>query len=149
MYDCEECQKSFSNKSNLNRHWKKRHGEEEWVEDIDYSEEETMEEADESEEEDEEKRSDEESTTMNIWELIVNESIYRERSITELYKEKVLFSKFLKKDDTHKSIMHTLKKAQEEEDMDFHEALNYAVDKRKFLIQRKMPVADDSSADED
>ena len=140
MYDCEECHKSFSNKSNLNRHWKMTHREEEVDEESDYSEEES---------EEEEEGSDNESFSIDIWKLIVDESIYRERSIIELYKEKVLFSKSLKKDDTHRSIMHTLMKAQEEEDMDFHEALDYAVDKRKFLIQRKIPNEDGSSIDED
>ena len=143
MYYCEECEKSFSNKSNLNRHSKMKHREEE--EESDYSEEDSMEETEESEEED----SDDESFRIDIWKLIVDESIDRERSITELYKEKVLFSKSLKIDHTHRSIMHTLKKAQEEEDMDFHEALDYAVDKRKFLIQRKIPNEDDSSMDEE
>ena len=140
MYDCEECHKSFSNKSNLNRHWKMTHREEETDEESDYSEQES---------EEEEEGSDNESFSIDIWKLIVDESIYRERSIIELYKEKVLFSKSLKKDDTHSSIMHTLMKAQEEEDMDFHEALDYAVDKRKFLIQRKIPNEDGSSIDED
>ena len=140
MYDCEECHKSFSNKSNLNRHWKMTHREEEVDEESDYSEEES---------EEEEEGSDNESFSIDIWKWIVDESIYKERSIIELYKEKVLFSKSLKKDDTHRSIMHTLMKAQEEEDMDFHEALDYAVDKRKFLIQRKIPNEDGSSIDED
>ena len=34
--------------------------------------------------------------------------------------------------------MTTVQKAMEEEDMDFEEALDYAVDKRKFLILRNV-----------
>ena len=120
--------------------------EEEVEEESDFSEEEQS--MSETASSDEEEESDLDSnngshTTIDIWKLTTDESEYRELSIAELYKEKVLFSKSLKKDNTHKAIMHTLQKAQEEEDMDFNEALDYAVDKRKFLIQRKIPVSDD------
>ena len=145
MYECEDCQKTFSNKSNLNRHWKITHREEEAEEESDYSEEEVM---DETVSSDEEEDSDNENFKIDIWRSIINECEYRELSITELYKEKVLFSKSLKMDDTHKAIMRTLQKAQEEENMDFHEALDYAIDKRKFLIQRKLPMVDDDSIEE-
>ena len=40
--------------------------------------------------------------------------------------------------------MHTLKKAQEEEDMDFLKALDYVVNKRRYLIQRKLPSKQDN-----
>ena len=57
--------------------------------------------------------------------------------MSEVYKNKVLFSRALKKDKTHQAIMKTLRNYQEEEDeMDFLEALSLAIDKRRFLIKR-------------
>ena len=40
----------------------------------------------------------------------------------------------LKHDRTHQQVMKTLKRARDDEDMGFNEALDYAADKRKFLI---------------
>ena len=34
--------------------------------------------------------------------------------------------------------MGTVEKSQEKEEMDFREALDFAIDKRKFLLHRKM-----------
>ena len=42
----------------------------------------------------------------------------------------------LKSDDTAQAIMETLKRAKEDDGMKFSEALDYANDKRKFLILR-------------
>lgn len=41
--------------------------------------------------------------------------------------------------------METFKKAQTEDDMDFEEALDFAVDRRKFLIQREFDEDEDDS----
>ena len=41
-----------------------------------------------------------------------------------------------KNDSTVQAIMETLRQAKEEHNMHFTEALDYAVDKRKFLIQQ-------------
>ena len=57
-------------------------------------------------------------------------------TISQVYKEKILFYNALKKDSSHKSIIQTSKQTRETFDMDFLESLEYAVDKRKFLLKR-------------
>ena len=59
-----------------------------------------------------------------------------EESITESMKTSINICRSLKRDDTVKAIMETLKRAQEDDNMKFSEALDYAIDKRKFIILR-------------
>ena len=42
--------------------------------------------------------------------------------------------KSLKRDNSHHNVMYTFTKAQEDEDLEFKEALEFAVDRGKFLI---------------
>ena len=44
--------------------------------------------------------------------------------------------------------IRTLEKVQEDEGMDFEEALDYAVDKRKFLIMRELNKFDEEELQE-
>ena len=133
IYDCEECEKSFANKSNLNRHMAVKHPDE----DSD------MESEDDSLSMDE----DEEGTNnLFIWKYILEESEKDQDTPMETYKLTVKLYHLLRNDQTHKSIMETVQRARDEEDMDFAEALDYAVDKRKFLIQRKIKEAKDHTS---
>ena len=52
-----------------------------------------------------------------------------EASITEYMKISIKICRSLKRDDTVKAIMETLKRAQEDDNMKFSEALDYAIDK--------------------
>lgn len=148
MYECDICDKSFANKSNLNRHYFSRHQMEEDYQSSHYSEEEIDETYDTDEDED-----SQEDLGINIWHHLHNESERRQARLIFLYKELVLLSKVLKRDEIHQAVMRTVKKAQEEEEMDFREALDFAIDKRKFLLHRKMnemiQLENDSSEDED
>ena len=45
-----------------------------------------------------------------------------------------MFFRSLRRDETYQAVLKTLEKAKDDEEMDFSEALDYAVDKRKFLI---------------
>ena len=134
MYGCDDCEKTFSTKSNYNRHVAKAHPEEsEEEEDEDYSDSESMSNDDDS---DDSEQGDEE--TIDIWETMFNEFEESGLSINEIYKHKILFLRAMKKDKTHKAIMQTLQRVRDEEDMDFEEALDFAIEKRRFLIHRQI-----------
>ena len=51
------------------------------------------------------------------------------------FKRNVKFYRSLKRDETYQAVMSTLQRARDDDVMDFDEALDYAVDKRKFLIR--------------
>ena len=143
MYQCTDCLKSFHNKSNLNRHVSQKHPK--VSTDDDFSEDEMN---DDSSTNVSDMRSDglssdedgfedeKEEGYIDVWKTICEESVQNNISIYEQYKEKVLFAKSLRKDGIHQAIMETIRKSQEEDNMDFLEALDYAVHKRRFLIQR-------------
>ena len=55
----------------------------------------------------------------------------------------------LKKDPVHQRIMRTAKRFREEEDYEDDESVQYAIKKRKFLIERKLVEYDPPSYEED
>ena len=151
MFECKECNKIFANKSNLNRHSRRFH------DDLSSSEEEeeieqTMDSVNDENDDDlsmnesEEDEQVDDRNDKNVWEYIVQESKNREIDITEVYKEYVIMMKAIKKDKTHQAVMQTLENVKDSENMDFFEALDYAVHKRRFLINRH---AQDSTDDQD
>ena len=124
MVVCKKCEASFQNKSNLNRHIKNKHP--------------NLDETEESEHESE--MSDDESDIgkdVDVWTYIREEARQNDNgNVLESFKRLVLFYRSLENDETYQAVNETLGKAREEEQMDFLEALDYAVDKRKFLILR-------------
>ena len=81
--------------------------------------------------------SDQVSNDDLVWIHIISESIDSGEDVLEVYKSKVKFARKLRRDAIHKAVMTTLENVRVEENMDYEEALDYAVDKRKFLIRRK------------
>ena len=141
MYECEECEKTYANKSNLNRHRNSMHPPSSDNDDDSDFESVIDESTDNDSVDDESMDEDDDSNEIEkdielIWKPILEESNASGESVLEVYKMKVKFCRQLKKNSTHKAVMATLKRAKEDEDMDFEEALDYAVDKRKFLITR-------------
>ena len=65
------------------------------------------------------------------------------------YKYMVGMKAALKKDPVHYRIMRTAKRLLEEEDYDDYESMQYAIKKRKFLIERKLDEYDPPSYAED
>ena len=65
------------------------------------------------------------------------------------YKYMVGVTAALKKDPVHQRIMKTAKRFREEEDYDDDESMQYAIKKRKFLIERKLDKYDPPSYEED
>ena len=58
-----------------------------------------------------------------------------QKELENIYMERLLWMKQLKKDSVHKKIMHTKDALVENDDFDPEEALEAAVDMRKFLIK--------------
>ena len=65
------------------------------------------------------------------------------------YKYMVGMTAALKKDPVHQRIMITAKRLREEEDYDDDESMQYAIKKRKFLIERKLDEYDPPNYEED
>ena len=141
MYECSECDEAFANKSNYNRHLAKSHPDEtDGEEEEDYTDSESMS-SEEEVESDESMDSNEDDEEIDIWEQMYYECDEEsEISITDVYKDKILFLRAMKKDSIHKAVMQTLQRVRDEEDMDFAEALDYAIEKRRFLIYRQANV---------
>ena len=59
-----------------------------------------------------------------------------QKELENIYMERLVWMRQLKKDPVHKKIMHTKDALVENDDFDPEEALEAAVDKRKFLIRR-------------
>ena len=65
------------------------------------------------------------------------------------YKYMVGMTAALKKDPVHQRIMRTAKRLREEDDYDADESMQYAIKKRKFVIERKLDEYDPPSYEED
>jgi hypothetical protein len=93
-------------------------------------------------EEEEEPASDKEQPSsdveeeVDVWKVITDEADGEDGGVLESFKRNVLFCRSLKRDETYQAVINTLEKAKDDEKMDFEEALDYAVDKRKFIIYR-------------
>ena len=59
-----------------------------------------------------------------------------QKELENIYMERLVWMRQLKKDPVHKKIMHTKDALVENDDFDPEEALEAAVDMRKFLIRR-------------
>ena len=168
MVRCKKCSSTFANKSNLNRHDKivHPHDSDETM-NSDYNDDdemlnsgsETADESYDSIEDDEEEENkgdgeqdendgDNEDEESSLWMDMKNEALDLKVSLLDLYKEKIMFHRNLKRTSIHRAVMQTLQRARDEEDMSFSEALDYAVDKRKFLIL-KSTAAEEKEEEEE
>lgn len=114
----------------------------------DQSGEESAEPENESEEEEMEEESPsnkdeiEDTIDIDVWKGIVRDAdLHENGDAITAFKDNVNFAKRLLADETYRKVMTTLKKAQFEDDMDFDEALTYAIKKRKVLILRAIEEA--------
>ena len=74
------------------------------------------------------------------------------RSLRRTYLERLKWTHRIKHDVIHRKAMKTLRRFIQEDDMDFDEAAESAVAKRKFLINRvmkKKPLPDESNDDKE
>ena len=73
-----------------------------------------------------------------------------QKELENIYMERLVWMKQLKKDPIHKKIMHTKDALVENDDFDPEEALEAAIDIRKFLIRRLLKGYDfDEENDDD
>jgi hypothetical protein len=73
-----------------------------------------------------------------------------QKKLENIYMERLVWMRQLKKDPVHKNIMHTKDALVENDDFDPEEGLDAAVDKRKFLIRRLLKRYDfDEENDDD
>ena len=79
---------------------------------------------------------------MNIWKVITEEADDDDGGVLEAFKINILFCRSLKRDETYQAVINTLEKVKDDEEMDFAEALAYAVDKRKFIIYKSANEAE-------
>ena len=130
MVVCKECEGHFHNKSNLNRHIQAFHPD---IYESDASEEEDM--ISDAESED--------SLKVDVWPII---KAINEKDVLRGFKHFVILCRSFKKEEAYQAVNNTVTKAQQDDDMDFEEALDYAIERRKFLIYRS---AKDSKPDEE
>jgi hypothetical protein len=71
-----------------------------------------------------------------------------QKELQNIYMERLVWMRRLKKDPVHKKIMHTKDALVENDDFDPEEALE-AVDKRKFLIRRLLKRYDSDEENDD
>ena len=60
-----------------------------------------------------------------------------------------MFCRSLRRDEMYQAVLKTLEKAKDDEGMDFSEALDYAVDKRKFLIYKSADETEQVTQEEE
>ena len=77
-----------------------------------------------------------------------------QKALRQVYIDHLKWVHVLREDPIHKAILETRKKFQEEEDMDFNEAVEAAVNQRKYLLNRvfqpmEEPDTDEEDMDED
>ena len=148
MTVCGECGKPFHNKSNLNRHMRAMHSKvyqsDESEDDVDV--ESTVEE-DELASDNEQLSSDE--GEVDVWKVITEEADDEAGGVLQAFKRNVFFCRSLKRDETYQAVINTLEKVKDDEEMNFAEALDYAVDKRKFIIFRSAKEAEHVQKEEE
>ena len=143
---CIECNKYFQNKSNLNRHIKLRHGldDDDDSKSSDNESEKQTDVADESSNDGSDASSDDtlssDESEVDVWADIA-ENAKDDGDVVGAFKRAVDYSHSLYHDKTYKKIKLTMDKAKEDDDMKYNEALDYAADKRKFLIARAVRKA--------
>ena len=72
-----------------------------------------------------------------------------QKELGNIYMERLVWMKQLKKDPVHKKIMQTKDALAENDDFDPEEAMEAAVDKRKFLIKRLLKGYDFDEENDD
>ena len=84
---------------------------------------------------------------VDVWKVITDEADDDDGGVLEAFKRNVLFCRSLKRDETYKAVIS--KKCEKRKWYGLWEALEYAVDKRKFLINRSANEANEVQKEEE
>ena len=71
------------------------------------------------------------------------------KALRQVYIDHLKWVHVLREDPIHEAILETRKKFQEEEDMDFNEAVEAAVNQRKYLLNRAFQPMEESDTDDE
>ena len=123
MYTCQQCPERFEYPSELNQHTLEEHPKRSKMED---------EESDDFSEDENQGG----EPRISVWGVIVNSIGERGNDLLETFKWYILFAREFQQDATVKKVYDTIERAEDEEEMDWDEAVQHAVEKRKFLIQK-------------
>ena len=161
---CAECGKTFTRPWNLKRHKMSSHNEAE-EQDNHMNDEDTRGDDTESEmTEEEQDQEEEEEESYDVWEDIREQTLSAtggdvklseerlsalRRELTDRYKNIVHKLREVRKDPVHKKIMNTKRRLEEDEGYDSEEALDAAVDLRKYLIYRACNFRDEDLLEDD
>ena len=165
MVVCNVCGENFSTLFNLERHKKRVHSvrnermdeddnnvdnvEDNYVDmtseeedDIEDTESNTESTNDSSDEDSSDEDSSDEDDEVNIWASIHKcadglEGDELKEQLMNSMKLYISLCRSLKKDNTARIILKTLKQAQDDDEMKYSEALEHAIDKRKFLLFKR------------
>lgn len=145
QYKCDQCEFSSKYKSNVTRHEEEMH--EESSEESD-SDDEIEVESD--HDNDETVNTDEDLPLGNVWPSMRKE-VDEDENILQVFKRRFLYNRSFENDAVVTAVIATMQKAQREDDMDMQEALDYAIEKRKYLIirQAKNDEEEEASDSED
>ena len=149
---CNLCEKNFSSISNLDRHKRTIHKvDDEYENNVDEDQDEYDDDMGSAVEEDENDIEDTESDTestedssddddeVDVWATIDKnadglEGDELKEQLMESMKTYINLCRSLKKDSTARAILKALKRAQDDDEMKYSEALDHAIDRRKFLL---------------
>ena len=130
-FHCDYCSETFKTDYELEDHVQSTHH-------SDSDEENDMEINNDFEESDvaEEDSDDEYAVHVDVWQVIVGDKEETDVDFQEAFKVNARFARSFKKDPIVKQVMETVDKLMEDEAMKFDEALDAAVYKRRFLLNR-------------
>ena len=94
-----------------------------------------------SSEEEDELEDEESEENKEVWLGIAEEAKDYNGDMLEAFKAVVLYTRKLRRNPTYEKIMETCRKAKDEDGMSFNEALNYAIEKRKYIILKAVEKA--------
>ena len=145
QYKCDKCEFTSKYSSNVRRHEEEMHKESSEESD---SDDEIEVESDPGN--DETDTNEEDFPLGDVWPSM-REEVDEDENILQVFKRKFLYNRSFENDAVVTAVIATMQKAQREDDMDMQEALDYAIEKRKYLIirQAKNDKEEEASDSED